>query len=253
MTQLHEDLQIGPIGGARSLEPSMCGRFTQDFSYADLHAYFEFFGQPLGNIEPRYNICPTHNITVVLPSPGGGHLLERMRWGLAPSWWKKTLKELPATFNARADTVAERPVFRSAFKSRRCVIPASGTFEWQDVGDGKQPWYFTPSNGPLFLIAGLWEDWSNPQAPSETVRSTTMIITEANEFVAQYHGRMPVLLKPEDLSDWLSGVRGHDLLKPAANDVLQAHPVSRAVNSSRATDEIGIIAEVEIQTDLIRR
>ena len=80
-----------------------------------------------------------------------------------------------------------------------------------------------------------------------------MIITEANAFVAQYHDRMPVLLKPEDLSDWLSGARGLELLKPAANDALQAHPVLRAVNSPRATDELGIIAEVEVQSDLIRR
>lgn len=117
----------------------MCGRFSQDFFYADLHSYFAFFGQSLGNLEPRYNICPTQNIAVVLPSPGSGHSLTRMRWGLVPSWWKKTLKELPATFNARAETVAEKPMFRSAFKSRRCVIQASGTFEWQDVSDGKQP------------------------------------------------------------------------------------------------------------------
>ena len=85
----------------------MCGRFTQDFSYADLHAYFDFFGQPLGNMELRYNICPTQSITVVMPSLGGGHLIERMRWGLAPAWRKKTLNELPATFNARAETVVK--------------------------------------------------------------------------------------------------------------------------------------------------
>ena len=85
----------------------MCGRFTQDFSYADLHAYFDFFGQPLGNMELRYNICPTQSITVVLPSPGSGHVIERMRRGLAPAWRKKTLNELPATFNARAETVVK--------------------------------------------------------------------------------------------------------------------------------------------------
>lgn len=229
----------------------MCGRFTQQFSYAELHAYFSFFGQPLGNIEPRYNICPTQPVTVVLSDGAQGHFLERMRWGLVPSWWKKPLKELPATFNARAETVAEKPTFRAAFRSRRCVIPASGTFEWQDVSDGKQPWYFTPANAPLMLIAGLWESWTNPEKPGETVRSTTMIITEANGFVGQYHDRMPVLLGVDDMAAWLSGDKGVELLKPAANDVLKAWPVARTINSSRAKDESGLIAPVALE--VVRR
>ena len=228
----------------------MCGRFTQDFSYADLHAYFNFFGQPLGNMEPRYNICPTQQICVVL-STETVHALERMRWGLVPSWWQRPLKELPATFNARAETVSEKPTFRSAFRARRCIIPASGTYEWQSVADGKQPWYFTPTNGPLFFIAGLWEAWTNPHSPHEQVHSTTMIITEANQFVGQYHDRMPVLLQREDLADWLSGKKGEELLKPAANDVLKAHRVSRAINSSKAKDERTLIKEVEPKQSLL--
>ncbi len=224
----------------------MCGRFTQQFSYAELHAYFSFFGQPLGNIEPRYNICPTQPVTVVLGDGGQGHFLERMRWGLVPSWWKKPLRELPATFNARAETVTVKPAFRSAFRSRRCVIPASGTFEWQDVADGKQPWYFTPASGPLMLIAGLWESWIDPAKPGDTVRSATMIITQANGLVSQYHDRMPVLLGIDDMAGWLSGEKGVELLKPAANDVLKSWPVARTVNSSRAKDESGLIAPVEL-------
>jgi putative SOS response-associated peptidase YedK len=229
----------------------MCGRFTQQFSYSELHAYFEFFGQPLGNLEPRFSICPTQQITVVLSSERGGHDLQRMRWGLVPPWWSKSLKELPATFNARAETVAEKPTFRAAFRSRRCIIPASGTYEWQDTLSGKQPWYFTPAKGPIMMIAGLWETWTNTDAPGDTLQSATMVITDANSFVGQYHDRMPVLLDRDTMNDWLSGRKGHELLKPAPDNVLNAHPVSRRLNSSRVADEPGLIEPVSIQRTLL--
>lgn len=229
----------------------MCGRFTQQFSYSELHAYFSFFGQPLGNLEPRYSICPTQQVTVVLPAQGGGHGLQRMRWGLVPPWWKKSLKELPATFNARAETVAQKPTFRAAFRSRRCIIPASGTYEWQDTPGGKQPWYFTPRDEPLFLIAGLWESWNNPDAPGTPLMSTTMIITDANRFVGQYHDRMPVLLTRDTMQDWLTGRADLELLKPAPDDGLKAHAVSRRLNSSRVADTPALIEPTEIQRTLL--
>lgn len=229
----------------------VCGRFTQQFSYSDLHAYFEFFGQPLGNLEPRYSICPTQDIIVATASPLGGHSLQRMRWGLVPSWWKKPLKELPSTFNARAETVSEKPTFRAAYRARRCVIPASGTYEWQDVTDGKQPWYFTPANGPLFLIAGLWEQAPHPEQPGSTITSATMVITDANPFVARYHDRMPVLLTRDTMAGWLSGALGDELLKPAPDGLIQAHPVSRRVNNSRVKDEASLIEPVSVQRSLL--
>src|SRR5262245_16925973 len=114
----------------------MCGRFTQYYTYAELHDFWSMFLKtdepaPLGNLQPRYHICPTDPIVAVLQTKNGLSL-ERVRWGLAPFWWKQPLKKLPATFNARAETVAEKPMFREAFKYRRCVIPASGYYEWQD-------------------------------------------------------------------------------------------------------------------------
>jgi len=224
----------------------MCGRFTQYFTYAELHEFWSMFIKsdapaPLGNLQPRYHICPTDPIVAVLQTKTGLSL-ERVRWGLAPFWWKQPLKKLPATFNARAETVAEKPMFREAFKQRRCIIPASGYYEWQDRADGKQPWYFTAKNGdPILLIAGLWESWKNPEAPHDTVRSATMVITEPNTFVATLHDRMPVLLTREAMGDWLSGAKGLELLKPAPEDAVQAWPVARAVNSSKAPDEPGLI------------
>ena len=226
----------------------MCGRFTQYFTYAELHAYFDFFGKPLStpptNLEPRWHLRPTNPIWVVTQSENG-FALEQMRWGLAPFWWKKPLKELPATFNARAETVESKPMFREAFKRRRCLIPASGYYEWQDVPDGKQPWYFSPADAPLFMIAALWESWRNPEPPHESVRSATMIITEPNAFTSRYHDRMPVLLDRGNVDAWLT-VGEKELLHPAPNAVMRVWPMSRAVNSSRAADGPELIEPIRM-------
>jgi putative SOS response-associated peptidase YedK len=154
-----------------------------------------------------------------------------------PSWWSKPLKEMKvATFNARAETVADKPVFRDAFKRTRCLIPASGYYEWQDTPDGKHPYYFTRRDGDPITVAGLWDRWHDRQA-GETVKSCAMIITDANEFVAEVHDRMPVILEADQFEPWLTGRAGVELLKPAASDVLQRWHVSRRVNSSHASDD----------------
>jgi putative SOS response-associated peptidase YedK len=166
-----------------------------------------------------------------------GFFFSPVRWGLVPSWWSKPLKELRlSTFNARAETVAEKPMFRGPFKRTRCLIPASGYYEWQDTPSGKQPWYFTARDGaPALTIAGLWDEWLD-KASGETLKSCTMIITEPNRFVAEVHDRMPVLLAERDFEPWLSGGAGPELLKPADDDLLQRWPASKRVNSSRAPD-----------------
>lgn len=163
-----------------------------------------------------------------------------MRWGLVPSWWAKPLKELKlATFNARAETVATKPMFRSAFKRNRCLIPVSGYYEWQDTPGGKQPWYFTPSDGsPALTIAGLWDEWHD-KASGETLNSCTMIITEPNKFVSEVHDRMPVLLAEGDFEPWLSGAAGLELLKPAPEDALQRWPVSKRVSATSGATASG--------------
>ena len=193
--------------------------------------------QPAQNTRARYNICPTTTIDTIVEREGKRELA-RMRWGLVPSWWSKPLKELKlATFNARAETVAKKPFFRSAFKRTRCLIPVSGYYEWQNTPSGKQPYYFTARDGsPALTIAGLWDEWRD-KVSGEVLKSCTMIITEPNEFVADVHDRMPVLLAEKDFEPWLSGSAGLELLKPARDDLLQSWPVSKRVNSSRAPDE----------------
>jgi putative SOS response-associated peptidase YedK len=143
---------------------------------------------------------------------------------------------MKVAFNARAETVADKPVFRDAFKRTRCLIPASGYYERQDTPDGKHPYYFTRRDGDPITVAGLWDRWHDKQA-GETVKSCAMIITDANEFVAEVHDRMPVVLEPDQFERWLSGGAGAELLKPTGSDVLQRWPVSKRVNSSRASDD----------------
>jgi putative SOS response-associated peptidase YedK len=199
--------------------------------------------QPAQNTRARYNVCPTTTIDTIVGHEGA-HTLVPVRWGLVPSWWSKPLKELKlATFNARAETVTQKPMFRGPFKRTRCLIPVSGYYEWQDTAGGKQPWYFTARDGsPALTIAGLWDEWKD-RASGETLKSCTMIITEPNSFVAEVHDRMPVLLGEHDYEPWLSGAAGTELLKPAAEDLLQRWPVSKRVNSSRASDDDSTLIE----------
>ena len=128
--------------GLARADNGMCGRFTQKYTWQELTDLYRLNQTPQ-NIRPTYNICPTDPVGVLIPG-ANGLFLTPMRWGLIPRWWKRSPKELPATFNARSETVAEKPMFRDAFKRNRCLIPASGYFEWHTVGKDKQPYYFTP-------------------------------------------------------------------------------------------------------------
>jgi putative SOS response-associated peptidase YedK len=214
----------------------MCGRFTYRLTWPEIVRLYRLaLDAPARNTQPRYNVCPTTTIDAVIERDGTRELVA-MRWGLVPSWWSKPLKEMRvATFNARAETVADKPMFRDAFRRTRCLIPASGYYEWQDTPDGKQPYYFTRRDGQPITIAGLWDTWRDKQA-AETIKSAAMVITDANEVIGELHDRMPVILEQDQFEPWLSGAAGVEILTPAANDVLQRWPVSRRVNSSRADD-----------------
>ena len=161
-----------------------------------------------------------------------------MRWGLVPYWWSKPLKELRfATFNARVERVESKPFFREPFRSKRCLIPVSGYYEWEDTPQGKQPHYFTARDGsPVMTVAALWDEWHDRANPAQPLRSCTMIITRANDLVAEVHDRMPVLFRRDQIAGWLNGEMGVRDLRPADNDYLQRWPASKRVNSSRADD-----------------
>lgn len=209
----------------------MCGRFTQLWTWAELHGYFAMFGPNSSNFEPEYNIAPTREIWVLLPGEAEGVKLSRARWGLVPAWWKKTFAELPSAFNARSETVAEKPFFRSAFKTRRCIVPVSGFYEWTGAKGARKPHYFTRRDGKPMFLAALFEEHVDPETGEHTT-STVVLTCPANATMEPIHDRMPVILEPDQVEAWIAkGDAG--LMRPAEDDVLQEWPVDPQVNSSR--------------------
>jgi putative SOS response-associated peptidase YedK len=183
----------------------MCGRFTYKLTWAEIVKLYRLtLDLPARNTQPRYNTCPTTTIDTVVSSDGK-RALAPMRLDLIPVWWSKPLKEMRlATFNARTETVATKPMFRDAFKSKRLLIPASGYCEWHDAAGGKQPHYFTRRDGQPITFAGLWSNRKNKET-EEYLQSCTMVITEPNKFVAEVNDRMPVILESKDFEQWEHG------------------------------------------------
>lgn len=214
----------------------MCGRFALIAPGEQVAETFDLTDVP--TLAPRYNIAPTQPVAVVRLHPGTGEReLTHVHWGLIPSWAKDPGMG-SRMINARAETVAEKPAYRNAFRYRRCLIPASGFYEWQQQNGGKQPYYIHTSQGQILALAGLWEHWQS--GDGSEIESCTILTTQPNQRVGQFHNRMPVILQPEDFAVWLKsdGMHTdelHHLLRPAAEDLLDAHPVTRYVN--RPTNE----------------
>jgi putative SOS response-associated peptidase YedK len=212
----------------------MCGRFTLTKSGDALAQAFNL--EEIPEIAPQYNIAPTQNIVAVLRNPESKkRQAQQLRWGLIPSWAKDASMGAKL-INARAETVAEKPSFRSAFKHRRCLIVADGFYEWQKQENKKQPYYFRLLNGQPFAFAGLWEKWQSPDG--EEITSCTILTTEANELMQSIHERMPVILNPQDYDLWLdpevkTAEPLKQLLHPYPSDTMNSYPVSTLVNSPK--------------------
>jgi len=196
----------------------MCGRFTQRYTWREIADLYGLTGAAR-NLQAHYNIAPTDTVEVVKLANGANELVP-MRWGLIPWWWENPLKQLPATFNARAEGIADKPMFRDAFKRHRCIIPASGHYEWVAEPDGKQPYFISAADDGVLSFAGLWDRWKNPET-GEPVASCTIIVTDANALTRPIHDRMPVILDKADFELWLIGAAGAELLRPAAEDRLR--------------------------------
>lgn len=203
----------------------MCGRFSLTTSPAAISKHFGFdVNFP---IEPRYNIAPSQNILTI----NAKHEPVLLRWGLIPSWAKD-----PSIgnkmINARSETVAEKPSFRSAYRSRRCLIPADGFYEWKREGSVKQPYHIRRDDHSLFCFAGLWEGWSGPDAP---ISSCTIITTDANSLIKPIHHRMPVVVQYNDYGAWLTGDHAEtdELMLPYKWVGFETFPVSTYVNNAR--------------------
>lgn len=215
----------------------MCGRYSLSLSGETIASAFDLADIP--TVSPRYNIAPTQPVAVVRSGAESvakaGREFTYLIWGLVPSWAKD-----PGIgsrlINARAETVTEKPSFRSAFKRRRCLLVADGFYEWQRSADGKQPYYFHLDDHQPFGFAGLWEHWEN--GAGDVIESCTILTTEANDRLRPVHDRMPVILQRQDYDLWLDPEmqqtdRLQSLLCPYPAEAMVSYPVSARVNSPR--------------------
>ncbi len=214
----------------------MCGRYVLTTPGEVLAQIFEVPApseEIARALAPRYNIAPTQPVPVVRRSAAGPRELALVQWGLVPHWAKE-----PAIggkmINARAETAAEKPAYRDAFKRRRCLIPADGFYEWKKLGKGKEPWFLRMRDRRPFAFAGLWSSWKRPEG-GEPLESCAILTTAPNELVATLHDRMPVILSPAHQERWLDAAANvstfTELFSPYPAEQMEAYPVSRGVNS----------------------
>lgn len=212
----------------------MCGRYALFGPVSRLREQFDAIVDEF-EFEPRYNAAPTQWLPVIRQRPSGERVVHLLRWGLVPSWAKDEAIG-HRLFNARAETVAEKPSFRSAYRKRRCIVPANGFYEWKAVAGGKQPYYIHAAGDQLLALAGLWEYWRRPEDGTR-IDTFTILTTDANTVMQAVHERMPVILGSDTCRAWLNA--GSDpadlssLLHPLKDVALALHPVSQAVGNVR--------------------
>ncbi|CAI9407919.1 SOS response-associated protein YedK [Pleomorphomonas sp. T1.2MG-36] len=222
----------------------MCGRFVLIESLRMMQNLFgyrlpEEYDKRILDMGNRYNIAPTQPIAVIDAGLDGVRHVRLVRWGLIPAWTKDA-KTQSLLFNARSETAADKPSFRTAMRHRRCLIPASGFYEWRRMGTAKMPYYIRPRDGSTMAFAGLTETWLG--SDGSEIDTGAILTTGANRLMAMLHDRMPVVLDPKDWDEWLDcgNRRPRDvahLLKSAADDLLEAIPVSERANSVGNDDE----------------
>jgi putative SOS response-associated peptidase YedK len=211
----------------------MCGRYDLNSPPIKLKTRFQTdFGRIAVELAPRYNIAPSTRVPIVRIEEGERRAA-LANWGLLPRWAKTDDGLKP--INARGETIAEKPMFRDAFRHRRCLLPADGFYEWKRSGSVKQPWRFVMSDREPFAIAGIWDIWTRSVQPQETC---AIVTTAANELMAQVHDRMPVIIAPGDYEAWLdpSNPQPQALLVPFPSEEMNAYRVSTRVNNARNED-----------------
>ncbi|MGZ5010273.1 MAG: SOS response-associated peptidase [Methylobacter sp.] len=213
----------------------MCGRYNLIATGQQIMDHFRLLSLPAHN--PDYNIPPGQKILAIIQLEDGSNRAVNLHWGLIPSWSKdRTISS--HLINARAETLTEKLSFKKAYQHRRCLIPATGFFEWQSIDAGKQPYHIHKSDNALFAFGGLWEHWEQDQ---ETVYSCTIITTVANDKIAPIHNRMPIIIAPDDYNRWLDKKTAIvDIAAFLAADAyrnMQVIPISTRVNNPLHNDE----------------
>lgn len=210
----------------------MCGRFAVTLPIDAMAQLFA--AQPANDLAetPNFNVCPTVQVHVVRAGETGRGLVS-MRWGFLPHWYK-TPTAGPLLINARAETLAEKPAFKAACRDRRCLIVATGFYEWTKSAEGARlPWYISRRDGAPIAFAGVWQNWGKDEGRGPTC---AIVTTGANDHMSRIHHRMPLVLEPDQWPLWLGeeGRGAARLMQPGAEDVLKFHRVDPAVNSNRA-------------------
>jgi putative SOS response-associated peptidase YedK len=209
----------------------MCGRFVREVPISDIA---EEFGvdQPTFDMKPSYNIAPTNNVAIIIDD--GRKRLVQSRWGLIPFWAKDPFSGFKM-INARAETLAEKPTFKKAFMEQRCLVVASGFYEWREEDKVKMPVYVHLKPRALFGFAGLYNFWTSPEG--ESICTCTIVTVEANDRLRQVHDRMPAILQKQDEPLWIAQDADsgglHNMLKPYPSNKMDFYDVSRAVNSAK--------------------
>lgn len=211
----------------------MCGRFAITLPNDAMAQLFA--ARPANDLPPvpNFNVCPTNPVHVVRAGETGRRL-DPLRWGFLPHWYKSE-NDGPLLINARAETLADKPAFRAACRDRRCIVVATGFYEWTKDADGARlPWYFYRRDGAPIAFAGIWQEWGPPDARRVTC---AIVTTAANTRVKAIHHRMPLILEPQDWALWLGevGKGAARLMRPGPEDLLEFYRVSTAVNSNRAS------------------
>jgi putative SOS response-associated peptidase YedK len=237
-------LRLGPICD----NFPVCGRFRLSRRKQVVEEYFDTAAPDAEDWTPRYNIAPTQPVPVICQNPKEPvRQLSLMRWGLIPAWSKDS-SVAASMINARSETAATKPAFRDALKSRRCLIPADGFYEWMRLGKTKQPYCFEVNEGELFAFAGFWDRWQDPTG--HWVKSCSILTTTPNAVTSAVHDRMPVILDPDGYDVWLDpGMTdvsvASELLKPYDARLMRCFPVSTRINHV-ANDDAECCRSVEL-------
>jgi putative SOS response-associated peptidase YedK len=224
----------------------MCGRFALTDAPEEVAALFGYLDAE--DFPPRYNIAPTQPIATVRQEHGARRFA-LARWGLVPAWVEDP-RRFQLLINARSEGIATRPAFKNAIRYRRCLVPASGFYEWRRQGRAKQPYWVRPHDGGPIAFAGLWETWSDRDGGE--IDSACIVTTNANATVTPIHARMPVIIPPEHFALWLEGETDEAmaLLHPAPDNLLDAYQVSDRVNKADADDPGLLLPVAEMKSDL---
>jgi putative SOS response-associated peptidase YedK len=221
----------------------MCSRYNLTAPPEAVRAFFVASGE--ADFPPRYNIAPTQPVLIVRNNPAASRELVLVRWGLIPAWAKDPAQIRSTLINARAEGAADKPSFRGPLRHRRCLVPATGFYEWTGPPGAKQPHHMTPRDGAVMALGGLWEHWLG--ADGSELETMAILTVDANAAMQRLHDRMPLIIQPQDFDRWLDCRPGtadfvQDLMRSAPEDFLDFAPVSRKLNNVR-NEGPGLLAD----------